>query len=225
MLHIKRPKAKASQETILKREQGFLSEKEIRQYLENIDDYHCLHKSDYNLWDYRDKAIIYMFLTTGVRNSALRMLDLEDIDLKHKTMVVTDKGDKVRTYELSDKLYDALETWFKIRETIIECYIDDKEQEDISIDTNALFISNKMRRMSIGAVNNWVKKYAFIVNGKNITPHKLRATYGTQLYNKTGDIYFVQQCMGHNNPKTTELYIREKKKETKKASDIMNKLL
>ena len=63
------------------------------------------------------------------------------------------------------------------------------------------------------------------INGKNITPHKLRATYGTQLYNKTGDIYFVQQCMGHTNPKTTELYVRERKQNTKRASDIMDKLI
>lgn len=41
---------------------------------------------------------------------------------------------------------------------------------------------------------------------------------GTQLYNKTGDIYFVQQCMGHSSPKTTELYVREKKQNTKRAS-------
>ena len=63
------------------------------------------------------------------------------------------------------------------------------------------------------------------IDGKNITPHKLRATYGTQLYNKTGDIYFVQECMGHSNPKVTELYVRDKKENTKRAGDIMDKLL
>ena len=70
-----------------------------------------------------------------------------------------------------------------------------------------------------------IKKYSAGIDGKNITPHKLRATYGTQLYNKTGDIYFVQDCMGHHSPKTTENYVREKKQNTKKASDIMSKLM
>ena len=79
--------------------------------------------------------------------------------------------------------------------------------------------------MSTVALNKVVQKYASEIDGKHITPHKLRATYGTQLYNKTGDIYFVQQCMGHSNPKTTELYVREKKQNTKRASDIMDKLL
>ena len=74
-------------------------------------------------------------------------------------------------------------------------------------------------------VYNVIKKYADCIPEKNISPHKLRATYGTQLYNKTGDIYFVQECMGHSNPKTTELYVREKKQNTKKASEIMGKFL
>ena len=69
-----------------------------------------------------------------------------------------------------------------------------------------------------------MNKYSSNIKGKHITPHKLRATYGTQLYNATGDIYFVQECMGHSNPKTTEIYIRDTKNTTKKASDIMKNL-
>ena len=64
------------------------------------------------------------------------------------------------------------------------------------------------------------------IEGKNITPHKLRATYGTQLYNKTGDLYMVQECMGHSSPTTTELYIRGKKnKNAQAAAEIMTKIL
>ena len=79
--------------------------------------------------------------------------------------------------------------------------------------------------MDSTSIYNVVKKYSKNINGKNITPHKLRATYGTQLYNETGDIYFVQDCMGHSNPKTTELYVRDKKENRKKASDIMAKMI
>ena len=54
------------------------------------------------------------------------------------------------------------------------------------------------------------------------SPHKLRATYGTQLYDKTRDIYLVQQCMGHSSPKTSELYVRGQKNSSReKAADIM----
>ena len=96
----------------------------------------------------------------------------------------------------------------------------DNKKED------ALFISNRKTRMDQSSISDVVKKYSSVIDGKHITPHKLRATYGTQLYAKTGDLYLVQECMGHSNPKTTELYIRGQKNEaTQKASDIMTKLI
>ena len=103
--------------------------------------------------------------------------------------------------------------WIYIRENIV----DDDEQ--------ALFISNRKKRMDVSSISNVVKKYSKHINNKNITPHKLRATYGTQLYNETRDVLFVQDCMGHSSPKTTQLYIRDRKDNLKKASDIMAKLI
>ena len=80
--------------------------------------------------------------------------------------------------------------------------------------------------MDQSSISRVVKKYASEISNKNITPHKLRATYGTQLLKATNDIYFVQDCMGHSNPKTTELYIRGQKQENrKKASEIMSKIV
>ena len=70
-----------------------------------------------------------------------------------------------------------------------------------------------------------VNKYAKDIEGKHITPHKLRATYGTHLYDKTKDVYLVQSCMGHSNPKTTEMYIRGQNNNNRKtAADIMSKI-
>lgn len=63
------------------------------------------------------------------------------------------------------------------------------------------------------------------MTGMGITPHRLRAAYGTHLYDKTRDIYFVQSCMGHASPATTEIYAKHKENPTKKASDIMEELL
>ena len=166
-------------------------------------------------WDIRDKAIILTFLCTGIRNSALRTIDLQDVDLNKKTLVVTDKGEHVRIYDIPDSLCEAISEWLECREKIMKGYR-----------SQALFVSRRKNRMDSGTVLHIVKRYADTsIDGKNITPHKLRATYGTQLYNKTGDIYFVQECMGHSNPKVTELYIRDKKQNTKRASDIMDGLL
>lgn len=216
MQHIKRPKAKESQETIMKRSKGYLDERELKKYIRNVK-YPTTpqgHRIQDEEWDKRDKAIIYTFLFTGIRSSALRLLDVSDINLKKQTLIVTEKGEKVRVYDIPEKLCDALEDWLDCREEIMK---------DSS--STALFVTSRRGRISAGTIAEIVKRYADCVPDKNITPHKLRATYGTQLYNKTGDIYFVQQCMGHSSPETTELYIREKKQDTKRASNIMDKLI
>lgn len=75
----------------------------------------------------------------------------------------------------------------------------------VSGDENALFLSMQKRRIGVRAVENLVKKYAKLVtNLKNITPHKLRSTYGTSLYRETGDIYLVADVLGHKDVNTTK---------------------
>lgn len=92
------------------------------------------------------------------------------------------------------------------------------------IQEDALFISNRKQRISDKSVSRFVHKYASDIQGKSISPHKLRATFGTQILNATGDLYLTQKAMGHSSPKTTELYIRGQKNPTKKTSEIMKNL-
>lgn len=214
MLYIKRPKSIESQKTIEKRGKGYLDEKEIKKLLKHIDYYFNANRDTPEHWLARDKAIVYTFLNTGIRCAALMTIELDDLDLKEKTLMVTDKGSKVKQFDLSDSLCDVLKDWINYRNNIPG-----------NENTTALFMSNRRQMMTEQTIFYTIKKYSSCIDNKNITPHKLRATYGTQLYNKTGDIYFVQDCMGHASPTTTELYIREKKQNTKKASDIMSKLL
>lgn len=208
MQYIARPKAKERQSTIQKRERGYLAEEEIIKYIDNVKNG---KKSD---WKYRDLAVILVFLNTGIRESALCQLDVTDIDFNNNTLIVTDKGDKVISYPLSDSIIDYLVKWLEIRKEILG-----------DIDTNALFISSHKTRMDKSSVYRLVKKYGVNIEGKEISPHKLRATYGTQLYEATKDIVLVQNCMNHNSPVTTRRYIRGKNDEAKKmAADIMSKL-
>ena len=65
------------------------------------------------------------------------------------------------------------------------------------------------KRISVRAVQNLVKKYAHGVTAKNITPHKLRSTYGTNLYQETGDIYLVADTLGHADVNTTRKHYAE----------------
>lgn len=216
MKSIKRPKFSESQKTVEKREKGYLTEDEIRTVLHQFD-----NRSTWQ--EYRNYAIIMLMLNTGIRRAALTRINIEDYDKTEKCLTVTDKGTKVRKFILSDVMCEALDDWIEKRSTL---KLDDPEALFICTGTYEKgWIYVKLnKRISTEAVYGIVRKYTACVEGKTISPHKLRATYGTQLYNKTHDIYFVQTCMGHNSPTTTERYVRGKENKTRDASEILKSL-
>ena len=214
MAYIKRPKPIEKQNTIEKREKGFLTKNEIAKYIQTVEDNSInKYRQIGYIWNKRDLLIIKIFLVTGIRCSALSRLDINNIDFTTNTLSVTDKGNKIKQCVLPEDIIDDVKEWIKIREN------------EIKDNQPALFISNRRKRMDQLSIYNVVNKYSRNIKNKHITPHKLRATYGTQLYNATKDIYFVQKCMGHSTPKTTELYIRGTEQDIKKASDIMNRII
>ena len=199
MDHIERPKFVEKDTTIAKREVGYLDKKEIKKYLNAAKSGSgtVRAKARQENWKDRDLLIVMLLLSTGMRCSALYKLDVDSIDFENQVLTSNEKGDKVRTYDLSDELIIHINAWLNKRKELLG-----------DIQENALFISNQRSRMDQKSISRVVKKYSSDITNKNITPHKLRATYGTCLLKETNDIYFVQECMGHANPKTTELYIR-----------------
>lgn len=142
----------------------------------------------------RDLAILTILLGTGIRISECIGLDINDIDLKSCGMKVHRKGGNEVTVYFGDEVSEALENYLKYRKDIIP----------LPSFQDALFLSMRRSRISIGAVENLVKKYSQQVTPlKNITPHKLRSTYGTSLYRATGDIYLVADVLGHSDVNTT----------------------
>lgn len=215
MLYIKRPKFKESQTTKMKREKGFLEEHEIKEYLSTVKTGAGTKTAiaRQKQWYDRDMAIILLFLNTGIRCSALYKLDVNSIDFDKKMLTTVEKGEDVVSISLSDELLSQLVVWLDKRQKILG----DKKED-------ALFISNQKRRMDQSSISRIVRKYAQI-EGKHITPHKLRATYGTQLYSHTKDLYFVQKNMRHSDPKITQIYIRgQNDNMQKKAATIMSEL-
>lgn len=206
MQYIERPKPVEKVETQEKRDKGYLTKNEVKAMLNNIK-----HGSRYTT-PTRDMAIVLIFLTTGMRCSALTKLDISNVHMDTHSIKIIDKGDKIRNYYLPDDTWDALSTWINERSLIPEI---DKE--------DALFVGKK-GRLGCTGVTRLVKKYTYDIDGKSISPHKLRATYGTQLYEATKDIHFVQKCMGHSSPQTTALYVRGQKNETEEAGKIMSGL-
>lgn len=88
----------------------------------------------------------------------------------------------------------VLKEYIAVRENIVA----------LSGHEHALFYSTQKRRIGVRAVENLVKKYSSaIIKTKKITPHKLRSTYGTALYQETGDIYLVADVLGHKDVNTT----------------------
>ena len=143
----------------------------------------------------RDTAIITLFLGTGIRISELVGLNLEDFDFNTKSFIVTRKGGNRAVLYYNDEVSSALFAYYNER----------KDNKMVKKDENAFFLSLQNRRISTRTVQELVKKYAKIISPlKKITPHKLRSTFGTNLYRQTGDIYVVADCLGHKDVNTTK---------------------
>lgn len=148
----------------------------------------CFHR--YTLK--RDVALITLLLGTGIRVSECIGIDINDINFNQNAFTITRKGGKRTILYFSDEVKDALLD-----------YLDERSKKEV--DTNALFLSMQDKRMCVRSVEKLVKKYASLITPlKKITPHKLRSTYGTNLYRATNDIYMVAQVLGHNDVNTTK---------------------
>ncbi len=144
---------------------------------------------------YRDLAILTLLLGTGIRVSECVGLDIQDVDFKNGGIRIHRKGGKEVTVYFGTEVEDALLDYLEERERMIP-----EEGHE-----TALFLSLQMKRLTVRSVENLVKKYARIATPlKRITPHKLRSTYGTALYQETGDIYLVADVLGHSDVNTTK---------------------
>ena len=145
----------------------------------------------------RDLAIVTLLLGTGIRVSECVGLDIEDVDFKNNGIKVTRKGGNEMVVYFGPEVEKALKRYIEVRENIIP----------LEGHEHALFYSAQRRRIGVQAVENLVKKYASqITTTKKITPHKLRSTYGTTLYQETGDIYLVADVLGHKDVNTTKIH-------------------
>lgn len=142
----------------------------------------------------RDLALLTLLLGTGIRVSECVGLDMQDVDFKNNGIKIRRKGGYEAIVYFGDEVEKALRDYIRLREEIIP----------ESGHENALFLSMQNKRISVRSVENLVKKYAGKVTSlKKITPHKLRSTYGTTLYQETGDIYLVADVLGHKDVNTT----------------------
>ena len=143
----------------------------------------------------RDYALMSLFLGTGIRVSECVGINISDVDLENNAFLVTRKGGNQVVLYFPPEVAEALAEYLLERERI----------EALPGHEDALFLSLQRRRITQRAVQNLVKKYAAVAAPlkPRISPHKLRSTFATNLYNNTGDIYLVADVLGHSSVDTT----------------------
>lgn len=165
----------------------------------------------------RDRAIMMLFIQTGIRETALTEINIEDIDFdSHTIRSVVEKGHKDREFFMSSELEDAIQEWIDDRDDILNGKFED-----------ALFVSQEKKRISQKSISNVVYKYTEEALGYRISPHKLRAAFANIMLNKTnGNIYIVQQLLGHARTETTKIYLDNNVNQyNEMAADIISKSL
>lgn len=176
---------------------------EVAMLLDEVESGECLTKRQqmyHERTKTRDLALLTLMLGTGIRVSECVGLDIDDVDLKNNGVKVHRKGGAEVIVYFGDEVREAVCAYLMERNAVTA----------VEGHENALFLSMQNKRISVRAVENLVKKYARQVTTlKNITPHKLRSTYGTSLYRETGDIYLVADVLGHKDVNTTRKHYAE----------------
>lgn len=166
------------------------------------------HQRKYNeKFKIRDNAIISLFLTTGIRVSECVGLNVDDINFNLNSFRVTRKGGNQVILYFGEETAEILKEYLHYRDSL-----------NIPKEERALFISSQGKRLKVRMMEYMVKKYARVATPlKNITPHKLRSTYGTNLYKETNDIYIVAEVLGHKDVNTTKKHYAAISEEARKS--------
>jgi site-specific recombinase XerD len=193
----------------------YLEKEEVREVLHGAESGDSLTRTQFKFakgQQLRDVAILTLLLHTGIRVSEMVGIDLQDIDWNERRIKIYRKGRKEQYVYFNEPVHEALEDYIQ------------NERKVASEDMNALFISRKGQRISVRAVERLVKKYtASAVPMKRITPHKLRSTFATNLYEETGDIYVTSDALGHSSLETVKKYTNLHDERRRKAAEAIEK--
>ena len=141
----------------------------------------------------RDKAMLELTYSCGLRLAELASLNIFDIDLTDASLIVTGKGNKTRQLPIGRQAIVALKSWLQQRGQL-KCF-----------DANALFINHRGMRMGVRGIQMRMANMA-AAHGQHIHPHMLRHSFASHLLQSSGDLRAVQELLGHSNISTTQVY-------------------
>lgn len=172
--------------------------------------YHNDQNEEY--WRLRDYLIFTLGCRTGLRCSAIVAIDISDIDMENNTILVTEKGNVTKNIYFGENTKEIIKEWITARWRLMP---------DEGLD--ALFVSRKKCRISSSEIGRIIRKYTSeVIPNKHITPHKMRSTCATNLWEKTHDIYMVANQLGHKNLANTKRYTDISESESRRVSDMMD---
>ena len=186
----------------------YLTKKEIAKMLNNVE----AKASD--ILKNRDLCLLKLGFTTGLRASAIVQIDIDDIDFTNNQIKVTEKGDYDNYIMFGDNMKQQLELVLQDRKK----YFGDSSSK-------ALFLSKDGNRITTMTLGRIVDKYAKGATDKKVTPHVMRHSCATNLYEKTGDIYLCAKQLNHKNVATTQRYAEISKQKQKEAANILDSLI
>jgi integrase/recombinase XerC len=153
------------------------------------------HTAQNTFIDSRDRAIMELFYSSGLRLAELASLDIRDIDFGDHLVYVTGKGNKSRVLPIGSQALLALNVWLVKRD---ECGF---------FEQTALFITQQGRRLGVRSIqkrlDHWGKKNAI---SDKVHPHRLRHAFASHMLEASGDLRAVQELLGHSDISTTQIY-------------------
>jgi integrase/recombinase XerD len=161
-----------------KRLPKYLTDSEVRQVIDAVK-------------IYRNKTIVMLLYSSGMRISELWSLNRDTIDFENKQMRIVGKGNKERTAFLNQETKDMLEKYLASR----------------TDNNSALFVNHNGERLGRREIQKFMRKAGLDAGLKKpVTPHKMRHSFGSRMVQNGAPIQVVQQCLGHNDIATTQIY-------------------
>lgn len=179
-------------------ERTYLTKSEIKKVFKNL--------KGNDVWTKRNRAILVMFFFTGIRNTALTEINVQNVDFENNCIYVVDKGSKPKPCYLDDDKMMIIKDWVEARSLVNPNKIE------------ALFVSRQGTRISQGT-SRYIIEQASEAIGHKISPHKARASFATNALNSGLSLYEVSKLMNHSSTQVTAAcYIQGQDERIKEAN-------